>query len=107
MARELDYLACEGSALSGLAIAAWYNGDNDDAVQLIRQAQLIAGMPRWQVLGSINVMIDALIAAGDLGTAESACDESGSAPWSPTTSRSTRMTSRCSTRSVAFRTASA
>ena len=45
MARELGYLAGEGMALGMLGIAALYSGDNDGAVQLIRQQQLIAGMP--------------------------------------------------------------
>jgi predicted ATPase/DNA-binding CsgD family transcriptional regulator len=73
MARELGYLAGEGMALEVLGIAAWYSGDSDDAVQLIRQQQSIAGMPGWVMLGGSPVMIGALIDAGDLAAAESAC----------------------------------
>jgi predicted ATPase/DNA-binding CsgD family transcriptional regulator len=73
MARELGYLAGEGMALEVLGITAWYGGDNDGAVQLIRQQQSIAGMPGWVMLGGSPVMIGALIDAGDLAAAESAC----------------------------------
>jgi non-specific serine/threonine protein kinase len=73
MARELGYLAGEGMALEVLGIAAWYRGDNDGAVQLIRQQQSIADMPGWVMLGGSPVMIGALIDAGDLAAAESAC----------------------------------
>ena len=73
MARELGYLAGEGMALEVLGIAAWYSGDDDGAVQLIRQQQSIAGMPGWVMLGGSPVMIGALIDAGDLAAAESAC----------------------------------
>ena len=46
MARELGYPAGEGKALQMLGIAAYYSGDYDGAVQLIRQQQLIAGRAR-------------------------------------------------------------
>ena len=45
MARELGYPAGEGIALRILGIAAWYSGDYDGAIQLIRQQQLMTGMP--------------------------------------------------------------
>ena len=45
MAQELGYLAGEGMALQDLGIAALYSGDNEGAVQLIGQQQLITGMP--------------------------------------------------------------
>ena len=73
MARDLGYLAGEGMALEVLGIAAWYGGDTDGAVQLIRQQQSIAGMPGRVMLGGSHVMIGALIDAGDLAAAESVC----------------------------------
>ena len=73
MARELGYLAGEGMALEVLGIAAWYSGDNDSAVQVIRQQQSIPGMPGWVMLAGSPIMIGALIDAGDLAAAESAC----------------------------------
>ena len=42
MARELCYLVGEAMALHELAIAAYYGGDNDGTVQLIRQKQSLA-----------------------------------------------------------------
>jgi len=73
MARDLGYLAGEGFALEMLAVAASYSGDHDRAVQLIRQQQRIAGLPGWVMLEGSLVMIGALIDAGDLAAAESAC----------------------------------
>jgi predicted ATPase/DNA-binding CsgD family transcriptional regulator len=73
MARELDYLVGEGMALAILGAAALYSGDNDGVIQLIRQEQLIPGMPGWVVLVGVPAMISALIDVGDLATAESAC----------------------------------
>ena len=73
MARELGYPAGEGAALRTLAVAAWYSDDYDGAVQLIRQVQLIPGMPGWVLLAGSTVMINALIDAGDLAAAEDAC----------------------------------
>jgi predicted ATPase/DNA-binding CsgD family transcriptional regulator len=72
MARELGYPAGEGAALRMLAIAAYYNGDNDGAVQLIRQMQVITGMPGQMARQGSLVMIMALIEAGDLAAADSA-----------------------------------
>ena len=73
MARELGYLVAEGMALGMLGIAALYSGDYDGAVRLIRQKQLISGVPAWVMPGGSPVMIGALIDAGDLAAAESAC----------------------------------
>ncbi len=73
MARELGLLPTMGAALGGLAIAAFYSGDPDGSVQLVRQAQQIPGMPGWEVLGSVNIMVAALVEAGELAAAESAC----------------------------------
>jgi DNA-binding CsgD family transcriptional regulator len=52
-----------------LAIAAYYNGDYDGAVQLIRQMQVITGMPGQMARQGSLVMIMALIEAGDLAAA--------------------------------------
>ncbi len=73
MARELGYPAGEGAALRILGIGAWYSGDCDNAVQLIRQQQLVAGLPASMVRRGSAVLIFALMGAGDLAGAESAC----------------------------------
>jgi DNA-binding CsgD family transcriptional regulator len=73
MARDLGYLVGEAMALQALGIAAYYSGDNDRAVQLVRQQQSLAGIPGSIVLGSSHMLIGALIDAGDLAGAESAC----------------------------------
>jgi DNA-binding CsgD family transcriptional regulator/tetratricopeptide (TPR) repeat protein len=73
MARDLGYLAGQGIALLMLARAASDSGDHDGAVQLIRQQQLMTGMPAWVTLQGSIIMTGALIDAGDLGAAESAC----------------------------------
>jgi DNA-binding CsgD family transcriptional regulator len=73
MARELGYPAGEGAALRILGIAAWYGGDYDGAIQLIRQQQLVAGMPDSIARRGSTVLIYALIAVRDLAAAESAC----------------------------------
>jgi predicted ATPase/class 3 adenylate cyclase/DNA-binding CsgD family transcriptional regulator len=72
MAQELGYPAGEGAALRMLAIAAWYRGDYHGVVELIRQQQLIAGVPGWLARRASSVMISALTDAGDLAAAESA-----------------------------------
>jgi DNA-binding CsgD family transcriptional regulator len=72
-ARELGYLAGEGMALQMLGSAAYYSGDNGGAIRLSRQQQLMAGLPGWIVRGCSHLMIMALIDAGDLAAAESAC----------------------------------
>ena len=73
MARDLGYLVGEAMALQALGIGAYYSGDNDRAVQLVRQQQSLAGIPGSIVRGSSHMLIGALIDAGDLATAESAC----------------------------------
>jgi predicted ATPase/DNA-binding CsgD family transcriptional regulator len=75
MARDLGYLAGQGIALLMLARAASDSGDHDGAVQLIRQQQLMTGMPAWVTLQGSIIMTGALIDAGDLQAAESACAE--------------------------------
>jgi predicted ATPase/DNA-binding CsgD family transcriptional regulator len=72
MARELGYPAAEGAALRMLAIAAGYSGDNERCVQLIRQQQLITGLPGSIARRGSHVLIGALIEAGDLAAAASA-----------------------------------
>jgi non-specific serine/threonine protein kinase len=79
MARELNHLPAMGAALDGLAIAAFYTGDYDGSVQLVRQAQQITGMPGWEVLGGVNIMVAALLEAGDLVAAEDACTAAAAA----------------------------
>jgi predicted ATPase/DNA-binding CsgD family transcriptional regulator len=73
MAQELGYALGEAWALWALSSAAYFSGDNDRVVQLIRRQQLIAGVPGWFLLGGSTTMIFALIDAGDLAAAESAC----------------------------------
>jgi predicted ATPase/DNA-binding CsgD family transcriptional regulator len=73
MARDLGYPAGQGIALQALAIAAFYRGDFDGAVQLIGQQQLITGVPGPIVRAGSQVVVGALSEAGDLAGAESAC----------------------------------
>jgi predicted ATPase/DNA-binding CsgD family transcriptional regulator len=73
MARELGYLAGEGMALQDLGIAASLSGDNDGAVQLIGQQQLITGMPGTIARSGSQVIVGVLIEAGDLTAADSEC----------------------------------
>jgi predicted ATPase len=72
MARELGYPAGEGAALRMLAIAAFFSGDNERGVQLIRRQQLIAGVPGSIARAGSAVMIAALIETGDLAAAGTA-----------------------------------
>ena len=73
MARDLGDPAAEVLALVALGIAALYSGDNDGAIELIRrQQQITGGVPAVYRAGS-TVLIPALIGAGDLAAAESAC----------------------------------
>jgi predicted ATPase/class 3 adenylate cyclase/DNA-binding CsgD family transcriptional regulator len=91
MARELGHLAGEGMALQDLGIAASYSGDNDGAVELIRQQQLITDMPGTIARSGYQVITGVLTDAGDLAGAENAyaaalawCRESGdllNLPW--------------------------
>ena len=73
MAQELGYLAGEGMALQDLGIAASYSGDNEGAVQLIGQQQLITGMPGTIARSGYQIIVGVLIEAGDLAAADSAC----------------------------------
>ena len=72
-AQELGYLAGEGLALDALATAVQQSGDNEGAVQLIGQQQLITGMPGTIARSGYQVVIVALSEAGDLAGADSAC----------------------------------
>jgi predicted ATPase/class 3 adenylate cyclase/DNA-binding CsgD family transcriptional regulator len=73
MAQALGDQTGEGMALTMLGIAASFSGDNDGAVQLIRQQQLISGQPGTMARGGSDIMVAALIDAGDLAAAEGAC----------------------------------
>jgi len=73
MARELGHLAGEGQALQTLAIAAHYSGDADGAVELIERQQLITGMPGTIARAGNQIILGALIDAGDLAAADPAC----------------------------------
>ena len=73
MARDLGDPAAEVLALSALGIAALYSGDNDGAIELIRRQQQITGRARRIARSGSTVLIAALIGAGDLAAAESAC----------------------------------
>ena len=75
MARELGYPAGEGMALRMLAIAAFCDGDYDGVIQLIRQQQLIPGVPGWIARRSGTALVGALLETGDLAAAETACAE--------------------------------
>ena len=72
MAQHLADPAAEAMALEVLGIAAWYRGDADGAIELIRRQQqspqAFPWMPKRQ-----RHLIRALIEAGDLAAAESAC----------------------------------
>jgi DNA-binding CsgD family transcriptional regulator len=73
MARDLGYLVGEAMALQALGIAAFLSGDNDGAIQLTRQQQRLTGIPGWIVRGHSHLLVMALIDAGDLASAGSAC----------------------------------
>jgi predicted ATPase/DNA-binding CsgD family transcriptional regulator len=73
MARDLGDPAAEAMALEVLGIAAWYRGDHDGAIELLRrQQQITAAVPVLIRSGSAN-LTRALIEAGDLAAAESEC----------------------------------
>ena len=72
MARELGYPAGEGAALRMLAVAAFFIGDNERGVQLIRRQQVITGVPGSIARAGSAVMIAALIESGDLAAAGTA-----------------------------------
>ena len=73
MARDLGYLVGEATALQVLGGAAYLSGDTDGAIQLARQQQSLAGLPGWIARGHSHLLIGALIEAGDLASAASAC----------------------------------
>ena len=73
MARELGYRLGQARATTGLAIAARYAGDLDDAVQLARQAGQIPDIPGTAARMSGHLLAAALQEAGDLAAADQAC----------------------------------
>jgi DNA-binding CsgD family transcriptional regulator len=74
VAREIAYPLGQVLALGGLAGAGQYAGDLDGAVRLARQAgQITAGVPGVMVRWSGYILTYALIEAGDLAAAETAC----------------------------------
>ena len=73
MARELVYPFGQAFATNGLVIAAWYDGDLDDAVQLARQAGQIPDIPGTAARLCGYLLAGALADAGDLAAAEQAC----------------------------------
>jgi predicted ATPase/DNA-binding CsgD family transcriptional regulator len=73
MARELGYPAGEAEALLVFSGAVYESGDLDGALELIRQQQLIPGIPDSAVRAGSTTMIMVLIDAGDLAAAESVC----------------------------------
>ena len=73
MARELGYPFGQAFALNGLAIAAWYDGDLDDAAQLARQGGQIPDIPGTAARLCGYLLAGVLTEAGDLAAAEQAC----------------------------------
>ena len=74
VAREIGYPLGQVLALGGLAIAATYAGDLNGAVRLARQAgQMTTGIPGSIARWCGYVLTYALIEAGDLAAAETAC----------------------------------
>jgi predicted ATPase/DNA-binding CsgD family transcriptional regulator len=74
VAREIAYPLAQVLALGDLAIAAQYAGDLDGAVRLARQAgQITTGIPGSIARWCGYVLTYALIEAGDLAAAETAC----------------------------------
>ena len=73
MARDLGYPFGQAFALNGLAIAAWYDGDLDDAAQLARQGGQIPDIPGTAARLCGYLLAGALTEAGDLAAAEQAC----------------------------------
>jgi DNA-binding CsgD family transcriptional regulator len=70
MARELGYPFAQAYAMNTLAIAASHAGDLGDAVQLVRQAGQIPGIPRLAARVCGYLLADLLAEAGDLAAAE-------------------------------------
>jgi predicted ATPase/DNA-binding CsgD family transcriptional regulator len=74
VAREVGYSAGEALAIAALSIAAQFADDRDGAIQLARQAEQIpADVPGTRARVCSYVLTSALIAAGDLATAERVC----------------------------------
>jgi len=73
MARELGYPFGQAFAMNGLVIAAWCDGDLDDATQLARQAGQIPDIPGTAARMCGYLLAGALTEAGDLAAAEQAC----------------------------------
>ena len=74
VAREIAYPLGQVLALGGLAITAQYAGDLDGAARLARQAgQVTTGIPSSIARWCSYVLAGALIEAGDLAAAETAC----------------------------------
>jgi predicted ATPase/DNA-binding CsgD family transcriptional regulator len=73
MARELGYPFGQAFAANGLVIAAWYDGDLDDAAKLARQAGQIPDIPGTAARLCGYLLAGALTEAGDLAAAEHAC----------------------------------
>jgi predicted ATPase/class 3 adenylate cyclase/DNA-binding CsgD family transcriptional regulator len=74
MARTLGYQVGEALALGNLAIMAMNGGDDDGALELIRQVQRIPGdIPGWLTRARDNVLVAVLVDTGDLTAAEQVC----------------------------------
>jgi non-specific serine/threonine protein kinase len=73
MARELGYPSGQAHATTALAIAAWYDGDLDTAVQLTRQGGQIPDIPGTAARVCGYRLAAMLAEAGDLAAAEQAC----------------------------------
>ena len=74
LARQIGSGGLEASALAGLSLAIWYQGDPEAALQLARQAQQIADdYPGALRRGLGQIVTGVLIEAGDLAAAEQAC----------------------------------
>jgi DNA-binding CsgD family transcriptional regulator len=73
MARELGYAFGQACATMGLATAASFAGELDEAVHLLRQARQIPEIPgsAYRVCG--RLLASVLAEAGDLAAAEQAC----------------------------------
>jgi non-specific serine/threonine protein kinase len=74
LARELGYPAGEGTAILALGLVAGYTDDTHGALQLARQAEIIAAeVPGWIARTCSTMLTGALTAAGDLAAAERSC----------------------------------
>jgi predicted ATPase/DNA-binding CsgD family transcriptional regulator len=74
VARQIAYPLGEVTALGNLAVAVLYAGDRDRAVRLLEQAgQITAGVPGMMARWCGANLAEALLEAGDLAGAETAC----------------------------------